>query len=86
MIHSLENIVVNFQVPKVDTLVEMWKDKTNGASPNTTWQEYTLATAQKGYNMILSAPWYLNFISYGQDWKNYYQVEPTNFTGKNCVQ
>ena len=24
---------------------------------------------------------YLNYISYGEDWPKYYQVEPSNFTG-----
>lgn len=35
-----------------------------------------------GFPAILSAPWYLDLISYGQDWKNYYKVEPLNFEGK----
>jgi len=62
--------------------VEIWKDKSNGATGQfETWHGYALATALKNYAMILSGPWYLNFISYGQDWKNYYLVEPTNFTG-----
>ena len=33
---------------------------------------------------MLSAPFYLNYISYGLDWINYYNVEPTNFTCDNC--
>lgn len=35
-----------------------------------------------GYTTILSAPWYLDYISYGQDWQNYYKVEPLNFDGQ----
>lgn len=31
--------------------------------------------------MILSAPWYLDWISYGQDWVKYYRVEPLEFSG-----
>ena len=30
---------------------------------------------------VLSAPFYLNYISYGDDWKKYYETEPSNFTG-----
>lgn len=34
-----------------------------------------------GYRALLSAPWYLNHISYGQDWMAAYQVEPLKFEG-----
>jgi len=30
----------------------------------------------KGYKVILSSPWYLNYISYGESWKNYYKADP----------
>ena len=30
--------------------------------------------------VFCQAPFYLNYISYGLDWVNYYSVEPTNFT------
>lgn len=36
----------------------------------------------KGYTTILSAPWYLDYISTGQDWQKYYKVEPLNFDGQ----
>ena len=29
-----------------------------------------------GHTTLLSAPWYLDYISYGVDWPKYYQVEP----------
>lgn len=77
----------NVAVNNKDTVVEIWKDKSNNAPGQfETWHGYALATAVKNYTMILSAPWYLNFISYGQDWKNYYQVEPTNFTDNATLQ
>ena len=35
-----------------------------------------------GFPVIISAPWYLDLISYGEDWTGYYLVEPLNFAGK----
>lgn len=63
----------------------MWKDKKNDANNPSVkrWEEYAQGVANLGYNFILSAPWYLNVISYGQDWRSYYEIEPTNFTGNS---
>lgn len=36
---------------------------------------------ENGYRAIVSAPWYLNYISYGADWPKYYSEEPLNFQG-----
>merc|ERR1712226_1739172 len=44
--------------------------------------ELSTVTAS-GYDVMLSAPWYLNYISYGEDWKNYYSVEPLDFNGSD---
>lgn len=51
----------------------MWK----GESYRTELSQIT----DSGLPVILSAPWYLDLISYGQDWENYYQVDPLDFTG-----
>ena len=36
-----------------------------------------------GFPVIISAPWYLDLISYGEDWTGYYLVEPLNKTHSN---
>ena len=35
-----------------------------------------------GLKTILSSPWYLDYVSYGAIWKNYYKVDPHDFNGK----
>ncbi|XP_053444723.1 beta-hexosaminidase subunit beta [Nycticebus coucang] len=55
------------------TIVEVWKNSVY-------FEEMSRITAS-GFPVILSAPWYLDLISYGQDWKQYYTVEPLNFVG-----
>jgi hexosaminidase len=55
-----------------DTVVEVWKGGYQ--------QELSDVTAA-GLKTIISTPWYLDYISYGSDWQNYYKVEPTNFNG-----
>lgn len=63
-----------------DTIVEIWKDKY--LDPNLDyWEKYITPIAKKGYKMVLSACWYLNYIDYGQDWKKYYKCDPRGFPG-----
>uniref|UniRef100_A0A8C1PJZ4 Beta-hexosaminidase n=1 Tax=Cyprinus carpio TaxID=7962 RepID=A0A8C1PJZ4_CYPCA len=56
-----------------DTVLEIWK----GAKYQTELSRMT----QAGHRVLLSAPWYINHISYGQDWRNSYAVQPQNFSG-----
>ncbi|XP_074546204.1 beta-hexosaminidase subunit beta isoform X2 [Halichoeres trimaculatus] len=56
-----------------DTVVHVWME--NGVN-----EELSRVTAQ-GYTTILNAPWYLDYISYAQDWQKYYKVEPLSFNG-----
>nr|CAH8858037.1 unnamed protein product [Trichobilharzia regenti] len=55
------------------TIVHVWKD--------TNWQTVMKNATQAGYRVLFSAAWYLNLISYGDDWKNYYLINPRNFGG-----
>uniref|UniRef100_A0AAR2LID2 Beta-hexosaminidase subunit alpha n=1 Tax=Pygocentrus nattereri TaxID=42514 RepID=A0AAR2LID2_PYGNA len=59
----------------MDTVLEIWKGVP--ADYRAELGRITLA----GYRVLLSAPWYINHISYGQDWRNAYTVQPQNFSG-----
>ncbi|KAK2153374.1 hypothetical protein LSH36_299g02006 [Paralvinella palmiformis] len=44
------------------------------------WEESMSRITSQGHYVILSSPWYLNYISYGEDWRTYYAIEPLSFT------
>lgn len=55
-----------------DTVVHVWKQP----------QELEMASVTAaGYRALLSACWYLDHISYGNDWTKYYICDPQNFPG-----
>lgn len=58
---------------KPDTVVEVWK--------SARYQDELHNVTAAGYKTILATPWYLDYISYGQDWQKYYGAEPLNFNG-----
>ncbi|XP_077203528.1 beta-hexosaminidase subunit beta [Paroedura picta] len=64
-----------------DSVVEVWMANF--------YEDELKQVTKEGLSAILAAPWYLDYISYGQDWKKYYKVEPLNFYGgdsqKNLV-
>ncbi|CAH8834589.1 unnamed protein product [Trichobilharzia szidati] len=53
------------------TIVHVWK--------STFWEIVVKIATRAGYRVLLSSPWYLNLISYGTDWKNYYLTNPRVF-------
>ncbi|XP_022693949.1 beta-hexosaminidase subunit beta-like [Varroa jacobsoni] len=63
-----------------DTLIGLWKDVSLDSKLRP-WRHYMKDMVKHGYQIVLSAPWYLNYISYGQDWQKYYEVEPSDFEG-----
>ncbi|KAM7396776.1 hypothetical protein PAMP_019788 [Pampus punctatissimus] len=62
------------RIPK-DTVLHIWK-----GVPASYRAELSRIT-KAGMRVLLAAPWYINHISYGQDWRNYYTVQPQNFSG-----
>lgn len=58
-----------------DTVLEIWK-----GLPEKYDAELSRMT-KAGYRVLLSAPWYINHISMGQDWRYSYAVQPQNFSG-----
>ncbi|KAJ8417241.1 hypothetical protein AAFF_G00284680 [Aldrovandia affinis] len=59
----------------METVLHIWK-----GTPAQYRDEMSRMT-EAGYRVLLAAPWYINHISYGQDWRNAYTVQPLNFTG-----
>lgn len=54
------------------TVVQVWL----GHAENHTWDSETLEVTSKGFRVVLSSPWYLNYITYGVDWPSFYNQEP----------
>ncbi|RWS02623.1 beta-hexosaminidase subunit alpha-like protein [Dinothrombium tinctorium] len=67
-----------------DAIVHVWKGDTEKE-----YEEEMSKVTEKGFRAILSTPWYLNYIKFGADWKDYYRKDPLSFNGtseqKNLV-
>lgn len=59
-----------------DTIIQVWQEE----MPVQYMKEIEVIT-QAGFRALLSAPWYLNRVKYGPDWKEMYKVEPLAFRG-----
>ncbi|XP_033502832.2 beta-hexosaminidase subunit beta isoform X1 [Epinephelus lanceolatus] len=60
---------------KPDTLIHVWKGNQEQ------YQNEMAKVTSSGYQTLLSTPWYLNRISYGQDWRGHYKADPQDFEG-----
>ncbi len=67
-----QEVVDNNVKVKQDTIVEVWKEP---------WPQELEKVTSYGYRTLLSTCWYLDIISYGDDWIGYYNCEPYNFNG-----
>ncbi|KAJ3605278.1 hypothetical protein NHX12_027328 [Muraenolepis orangiensis] len=63
---------------KADTLIHVWK------GTQEQYRDEMARVTSSGYQTLLSTPWYLNRISYGQDWTNLYKADPQDFTGTDA--
>uniref|UniRef100_A0A7M5XP63 Beta-hexosaminidase n=1 Tax=Clytia hemisphaerica TaxID=252671 RepID=A0A7M5XP63_9CNID len=70
-----QEVVDNQVKVKADTVVNIWRGH------NDEWKAEAKKITTLGYNVILSSPWYLNYISYAQDWPTYYKADPQSFDG-----
>ncbi|CAF3928629.1 unnamed protein product, partial [Rotaria sordida] len=75
------------------TIIQVWKDTSDSIAFDS-WASYLNQAANEGYNVILSSPWYINYISYGKyntnasvmnlEFFKYYEIEPLRqFTGSD---
>ncbi|KAF7662192.1 hypothetical protein LDENG_00243560 [Lucifuga dentata] len=61
---------------KPDTIIHVWQGK-----QQVQYQSEMAKVTASGYQTLLSAPWYVNRISYGQDWQGFYKADPQDFKG-----
>jgi len=67
-----QEVVDNHVKVKPDTVVNVWKGG---------WKNEMAEMTKMGFKTILSSCWYLNYISYGDDWRQYYNCDPHDWSG-----
>lgn len=96
---GLESYYIQKIVNMVDTLKYssiVWEDVfTNGVKlPNETivhvwrsgWAETMKNVTTAGKYALLSSCWYLDYVTSGGDWQDFYDCEPTDFNGTSVEQ
>ncbi|KAM6984924.1 beta-hexosaminidase subunit beta [Aplochiton taeniatus] len=63
---------------KGDTLIHVWKGNQEQ------YQAEMSKVTSSGFQTLLSTPWYLNRIAYGQDWRSFYKADPHHFKGTDA--
>lgn len=58
-----------------DAVVHVWKGNFLAE-----WEKELLNVTSTGYRVIVSSPWYLNYIHYGPDWTLLYGADPQSFS------
>ena len=69
----------NLSLP-AQTIVHVWKGGGNWSKDATEMARVTAG----GFRALLSADWYESRIQFGPQWRDFYQIDPTNFEGSDA--
>jgi len=84
--HAWQEVFDNGLKLDPSTVVGAWKYHSTGSPDGATegaltWQGEVYNITAAGFNTVVSAPWYLNYIAYGLDWQIFWTTDLRNFNG-----